>query len=367
MPVALLADSLVVASPGYRGRAMAGPVDSPTIRDVAALAEVSAATVSNYFHHPERMSAATRERIRSAMETLNFSPNGAASSLRRGRNPVVGYISYELASARTPAITNAMSERLAAAGMQLLSAVDGGDPAREREFLDLFERQRVTGVVITPVTDIEPTLARLRARGMASVICAQRARSPEQTSVSIDHVTGGRLAAEHLLATGRRRLAFVTDTLELSQIADRFAGVTAAVREHPDATVEVVWSSARSVDAGEASARQLLQRPRRDLPDALLGVNDLVAMGLCGGLRGSLSIPGEIAVIGYDDIEFARLAAVPLTSIHTPQERLGEMAATLLLEEVAGGERRPGDAPRPQVELAPELVVRGSTVSAGEP
>src|SRR6478736_5965936 len=100
---------------------MAGPADSPTIRDVAALAGVSIATVSNYFHHPERMATATRERIKSAMETLNFAPNDAARSLRRGRNPVVGYISYELASARTPAITNAMGDRLAEAGMQLLS------------------------------------------------------------------------------------------------------------------------------------------------------------------------------------------------------------------------------------------------------
>lgn len=112
----------------YDGRAMAdlaGASSPSTIRDVAAHAGVSPATVSNYFHHPERMSAATRERIRSAVETLDFAPNDAARSLRRGRNPVVGYISFELASARTPAILNAISDSLAAVDMQLLSAVDG--------------------------------------------------------------------------------------------------------------------------------------------------------------------------------------------------------------------------------------------------
>lgn len=341
---------------------MAGPADSPTIRDVAAFAGVSTATVSNYFHHPERMSGATRERIRSAVETLNFAPNDAARSLRRGRNPVAGYISYELASARTPAITTAMSDRLAGAGMHLLSAVDGGDPRRERGFLELFERQRLAGIVITPVTDVEPELARLRSRGMASVLCAHRARSPEQASVSIDHVTGGRLAAEHALATGRRRLAFVTDTLELRQVADRFEGVSAAVREQPGASVEVVWCPARSVAGGEAAARQLRQRAGRDLPDALLGVNDLVALGLASGLRGTVRVPEDVALIGYDDIEFARLGAVPLTSVRTPQEQLGTTVADLLLEEIAAASG-PGAAPRPHVELEPELVVRDSTAT----
>lgn len=342
---------------------MAGPADSPTIRDVAALAGVSAATVSNYFHHPERMSPPTRERIRSAMETLNFAPNDAARSLRRGRNPVAGYISYELASARTPAITNAISDRLADAEIQLLSAVDGGDPQRERGFLELFERQRLAGVIITPVTDIEPELSRLRARGMASVLCAHRARSPEQASVSIDHVTGGRIAAEHLLSTGRRRLAFVTDTLERSQIAERFDGVSAAVRQQPGASVEVVWCPARSIDGGEAGARQLLRRSPSALPDALLGVNDLVAMGLLAGLRDVLAVPDDVAVIGYDDIEFARLGAVPLTSIRTPQEQLGTTVAELLVDEIAATSGAEAAGPRPHLELTPELVVRASTVT----
>jgi LacI family transcriptional regulator len=341
---------------------MAGTADAPTIRDVAALARVSAATGSNFFHHPERMSAATRERIRSAVETLNFAPNDAARSLRRGRNPVAGYISYELASARTPAITNAMSERLAAEGMHLLSAVDGGDPQRERGFLELFERQRLAGIVITPITDVEPELARLRSRGMASVLCAHRARSPEQASVSIDHVAGGRLAAEHALATGRRRLAFVTDTLELSQIADRFAGVSAAVAERTGASLEVVWCPARSVSGGEVAARQLLQRASGVRPDVLLAVNDLVALGLAAGLRGAVSVPDDIALIGYDDIEFARLGAVPLTSVRTPQEQLGTTVAELLLEEIAAVSA-PSASPRPHLELQPELMVRESTVT----
>ena len=333
-----------------------GPI---TIRDVAALAGVSVTTVSNFFHHPERMTTATRERVRSAVVTLNFSPNDAASSLRRGRSTVVGYISYELASGRTPAITNAMSKRLADAGMHLLSAVDGGDRARERTYLELFERQRVAGLVVTPVTDVEPELARLREKGLVSVLSAQRARHPQQASVSIDHRTGGRLAAEHLLSIGRRKLAFVTDTLELHQIAERFHGAMTTVAGQPAATLEVVLTSERSVAGGESCAAQLLQRAARDRPDAVFCVNDLVALGLCSGLRHGVRVPEDMSVVGYDDIEFARLGTVPLTTIHAPQEEMGVAVAELLLSEITA--HSSGGGVGTKLELEPRLVVREST------
>lgn len=332
-----------------------------TIRDVAALAGVSATTVSNFFNHPERMSASTRDRVRAAIATLNFSPSDAARSLRRRRSSVVGYLSFELASARTPAITNAMSERLATAGMHLLSAVDGGDPARERTYVDLFERQRVAGLIVTPVTDLEPELARLRRAGIASVLSAQRARGGDQPSVSVDHRSGGRLAAEHLLATGRRRLAFVADTLELNQIAERFQGAMAAVGEHPDATLEVIAAPSRSVAGGEEAASHILRRAAGSRPDGVFCVNDLVALGLCSALRHSVSIPRDVAVVGYDDIEFARLGTVPLTTVSTPQEELGVAAAELLLAEIMPGVEGVGEDGGNQRELAPRLVVRASS------
>jgi LacI family transcriptional regulator len=332
-----------------------------TIRDVAALAGVSVTTVSNFFNHPGRMTPATRERVRTAIESLGFSPNDAARSLRRGRSTVVGYISYELASARTPAITNAMSERLALAGMHLLSAVDGGNPQREREYVDLFERQRVAGLVITPVTEMEPTLARLRRAGLHSVLSAQRAKNPDQPSVSVDHRRGGRLAVEHLLAIGRRRLAFVTDTLELHQIAERFQGAMAAVAEQPDASLEVISCPERSVAGGERAAHLLMQRPPAGRPDGVFCVNDLVALGLCDGLRRSVSVPDDLAIVGYDDIEFARLGAVPLTSVRTPQEAMGVAVAELLLAQVTPTPGPTRDESVLQVELEPQLVVRAST------
>jgi LacI family transcriptional regulator len=337
-----------------------------TIRDVAALAGVSVTTVSNYFNRPGRMSPATRERVRAAVESLDFAPSDAARSLRRGRSTVVGYLSFELAGGRTPAITTAMGDRLAQEGLHLLSAVDGADPDRERAYLDLFERQRVAGLVVTPVTDLEQDLARLRRSGIPSVLSAQRAGDPDQPSVSIDHRRGGRLAVEHLLATGRRRLAFVTDTLDLHQVSERFQGAMSAVAEHPDASLEIVSCTARSVAGGEAAAAQLLRRPAANRPDGVFCVNDLVALGLCSGLRESVSVPEDVAVVGYDDIEFARLGAIPLTTVRTPQEGLGVAVAEMLLARIAPRADDPTPEAAQQVELEPTLVVRASTSGAGD-
>jgi len=337
-----------------------------TIRDVAARAGVSIATVSNFFHNPQRMSASTRERIAAVVAELDFSPNDAASTLRRGRSPVVGYLAFELASARTPAIANAMTARLAREGLHLLSAVDDGDRTREQDYLRLFERQRMAGIIVTPVADVEPRLAQLRSKGLPSVLIARRARGPEQPSVSVDHRTGGRLAAEHLLSLGRRRLAFVSDTLELSQIAERFEGAQTAVRAVEGASLEVVWAPSRTVEGGETCAAQMLGR--QGLPEAVLCVNDLVALGLCHVLASRVAVPDDVAVVGYDDIEFARLGSVPITSVRTPQEELGATAAALLIDEIAQqqGSLEASDpvvppAPRPHLELPPVLVARTST------
>lgn len=338
-----------------------------TIRDVAARAGVSTATVSNFFNHPHKMTGETRERIAAVVDELGFSPNDAASRLRTGLSPVVGYLAFELASARTPAIANAMSERLAVDGLHLLSGVDGGDRDREQAYLELFERQRVAGIIVTPVSDLEPQLARLRARGIPSVLSARRARGSEQPSVSVDHVEGGRLAAEHLLSLGRRRLAFVTDTLELSQITERFDGARAAVRAVPGATLDVLWAPSRTVAGGETVGEALLTKTTHGPFDGLLCVNDLVALGACHRLVGRTRIPEDLAVVGYDDIEFARLGAVPLSTVRTPQEVLGATAAQLLLDEIGRtrGQTGPGPGPSTQVELLPELVVRTSTSGAG--
>ncbi|MFE7275781.1 LacI family DNA-binding transcriptional regulator [Streptomyces sp. NPDC057623] len=340
-----------------------------TIRDVAEAARVSQSTVSNYFHKPRKLSDATRERIRQAVETLGFVPNDAARMLRTGASPVIGYVAFELASATTPEIATAIEQRVSAEGMYLLMANDAGSRQREREYLQLFEQQRVAGIIIAPVGEVEDELARLRRRGVASVLSARRAVSPSQASVSIDHVAGARLAVRHLVGLGRRRIGFVTSSLDLQQIADRQRGALSVIEEVPDATLELISVPERTVEAGIACANRLADRAAADRPDALFCVNDLLAIGIIQSFVAGrkIRVPEDIAVVGYDDIEFAQSTIVPLSTVRTPHAQLGAAAAQLLFDEIAAlrvpaGEG--GGRVTPQVEFAPELVVRDSSAGA---
>ncbi|HEX3591553.1 MAG TPA: LacI family DNA-binding transcriptional regulator [Pseudonocardiaceae bacterium] len=340
-----------------------GPLNNVTIREVADLAGVSPASVSNFFHKPRKLSDATRLRIQQAVDVLGFVPNDVARTLRTGVSPVVGYIAFELAGATTPEIAAAIEKRVSAEGMYLLMANDTGSQDRERDYLRLFAKQHVSGVIIAPVGDVEPELAQMRAGGIASVLSARHAVSPEQASVSIDHVEGGRLAMGHLLGQGRRHIGFVSSSLQLRQVADRLNGALSVIGSVPDATLEIIPVPERSVEAGIACAQEIAGRPAGRRPDALFCVNDLLAIGVVQAFVGMqrVRVPEDIAVIGYDDVEFARSTVVPLSTIRTPHAGLGAAVAELLFQEIAAADMEGPAGHRRQIEFSPELVIRAST------
>ena len=180
------------------------------------------------------------------------------------------------------------------------------------------------------------------------------------SSVSVDDIAGGTLAVGHLLARGRRRIAFIGGPLEIQQVSDRLDGARTAVATHPDATLEVILIDGLTVIAGRAAGTELFARASAHRPDAVFAANDLVAMGVLQALMmkgADVRVPEQIALIGYDDIDFASAAVVPLSSIRQPSALIGRTAVEILLEEAAD----PTLAPR-QVVFQPELVVRESTL-----
>ena len=339
-----------------------------TVKDVAAAANVSPSTVSNYFNRPARLSDVTRGRIREAIKDLGFVPNDAARRLRAGTNPVIGYIAFELMSAFTPAIANAIEREVSRRGMHLLMANDNESTERERSYLELFEMQRVSGLIIAPLGDIETELLELKRRGTPSVLSARLATSRHLASSSADGVLGGYLAVKHLLDIGRRRVAFVTTSPELRQMNDRLQGALRAIEEHGEATFEVIQVPERSVGAGMRVAVGIAERSESARPDALFCANDLLAIGVIQHLatHTAIRIPSDVAVIGYDDIEFAASTAIPLSSVRVSAESLGAAAVDLLFEEMAlvaaAGEGELPETPSRHVLFEPELVPRASTM-----
>jgi LacI family transcriptional regulator len=327
------------------------------IREVAGLADVSLGTVSHYLNHPDRVSAEKAKRIADAIEQLGFVRNNAARQLRLGHSSTIAYIVPDVSNPFFATIAEGVEQRAIEAGLAVFLANSNRDRAREDSYLELFEEHGVRGMLVASPWPIEDRLAAVRSRGTASVLVGQRSSSPEQPSVSIDDVLGGYLAAKHLIDGGRRRLAFVGGPLSIRQVADRLQGASNAVRESPGVTLEVIDVESRVIAEGHDVAATLVARAPEQRPDAIFAVNDLLAIGIAQTLiTGGVRVPEDVALVGYDDIEYAENALVPITSVRPPHEDFGIAAVELLLGVLS-------DDPPDETQLvfAPELLVRQSS------
>lgn len=330
-----------------------------SIRDVAQHAGVSVGTVSNVLNRPDEVSAESIARVNRAIEALGYVRNDAARKLRAGVSTTVGFVVLNGQNPFFNDVVRGAEDEASRHNIAILYGNTDEDVSREKLYLDLFEEQQVRGVLISPYGDILPRLERLRSRGIAAVLVDRFGGSSRFSSVSVDSVAGGRMAVEHLIETGRRRIAFVGGPFDIRQVNDRLAGARVAAEnagEHVE--IEVVATSAMTVDEGAAAGARIVSRPRNDWPDALFAANDLIALGLLQSLvvGGRMLVPDEIAIIGFDDIAFAGAAAVPLSSMRQPSGMIGRTAMRILLEETAD----PDHIPR-QTVFQPELVVRRST------
>ncbi|MDJ0338750.1 LacI family DNA-binding transcriptional regulator [Cryobacterium sp. PH31-O1] len=334
---------------------------SISVNDVAAAAGVSVGTVSNVLNRPDKVSPGTVARVQAVIAELGFVRNDAARQLRAGRSRSLGLIVLDVANPFFTDLARGAEDRAAEDGLAVLLGNTDDNVAREAAYLDLFEEQRVHGVLISPLGDIGERLNRLRARGTPTVLVDRQTEDRSFSSVAVDDIAGGRLAAQHLISLGRTRLAFVGGPNSIRQVVDRLSGARLAVAEHSSVSLEVVDTDALSVLAGRAAGQQMLVRAPGDRPDAIFAANDLLAIGVLQALnmRGDLHVPRDIALIGYDDIAFAAAAVVPLSSIRQPSVLIGYTAVDLLLREAQGGD----EFEHEQIVFQPELVIRESTAS----
>jgi LacI family transcriptional regulator len=328
------------------------------MRDVALRAGVSVSTVSNAFNHPDRVSESVLRKVQSAIDELGFARNEAARQLRDGHSRTVGFVMLDGKNPFFMDVARGAEDRAAPAGLAVMFGDSARDSLREGLYLDLFEQQRVRGVLISPYGDVEERLHRLTQRGIGVVLLNRKSVDESFSSVSVDDVAGGRLAIEHLIARGRRRIAFVGSN-ETIQFSDRLAGASEAIAVNPDVSLEILEVEAPHVINGRAIGVKIASRAPKDRPDGIFAGNDVVAMGILQGLiMGSsvVAVPHEIALIGYDDIDFAGNAVVPLSSIRHPAGLIGSTAVDILLSELENP-----SLSRRQVVFQPALVARAST------
>jgi len=336
---------------------------SASVKDVAALAGVSLGTVSNVLNRPNRVSTRTRTKVERAMADLGFVRNESARQLRAGKSRVLAYVMLDSNNPFFNDVARGIEEVAEHKDLSVFTCNSDHRASRERSYLNLLEQQRVQGVLITPIDPETPALDELSARGTPIVIVDRTRSANTHCSVAVDDVLGGRLAMDHLLDLGHERVAFVGGPEQIGQVRDRRDGARRALEDagrSPDELV-VVRTDALNVAEGRSAGARIAGMSTSVRPTAVFCANDLLALGLlqqCVSL--GIRVPDDVAIVGYDDIEFAAAAAVPLASVRQPRRELGRRAAELLLEEGSDP-----DHEHQQVVFTPELVARASTRGSG--
>jgi LacI family transcriptional regulator len=342
-------------------------VNAPvSIREVAAHAGVSVGTVSNVLNRPEIVARATRDRVHAAIKALGFIRNESARQLRAGRSHTIGLVVLDVANPFFTDVARGVEDEASTSGLAVILCNTDEQLGKEQRYLELLEEHRVQGILITPVADSDSRLVPLQQRGTPVILVDSRSPSGSQCSVAVDDVLGGEAAMTHLLQAGHERISYVGGPVSLRQVADRRDGAVRALERagRSAADLDIIETSALNVAAGQRAGAAIAGLPARSRPTAAFCANDLVALGLLQEMtRRRIRVPDELAIVGYDDIEFAAAAAVPLSSVRQPRQELGRTAAQLLMEEALGTS---GHQHR-QVIFRPELEIRQSSQGPPRP
>jgi LacI family transcriptional regulator len=335
-----------------------------TIKSVAARAGVSPGTVSHVLNHPDRVRPQTRARVEAAIAELGFVPNATARQLRAGRSDTVAFLIPDAANPFFTDLAKAFRDAANRVGLSVFLCDAGYDARLEDLYLDRIEHLRARGVFLASPRQGNPRLQRLRDHGVQVVLIDQvRSGSTDWCAVTVDDVCGGQLATEHLLSRSRVRLAYAGGSLDIPQVADRIAGarlsMTASGRSPGE--LDVITTVGMTMDDGRAAAESLLERPPDRRATGVFCGNDLVALGMLHELlRRGVRVPEDVAIVGYDGIDFARTSVVPLTSVVAPLDRLAASAMRLLMDECQGGVEHD----HRQLLHPPQLVIRESSMGS---
>lgn len=327
-----------------------------TIREVAESAGVSYATVSHVINNTRLVSPETRERVLAAMTALNYRPNALARSLRQGKTNTIGLVLPDSANPFFAEISRSIEDEAFKQGYSVFLCNTELDTQRELFYVDVLSKKQVDGIVFVAAGDQADSLDFLVRRNMPVVMIDRDVPNVEVDAVLTDNQLGGFLATRHLLELGHTRIACIAGPSSITPSSERMIGYRKALEEAgiPYDEDLVVRGDYHAQSGMEITHSLLKTNPR---PTAIFALNDLMALGaLRAAAEAGYTIPRDLAVVGYDDLEIAHFSNPPLTTISQPKKEIGVQAINLLVDRMTHKSRSPS-----RLVLAPELIVRRST------
>ena len=328
-----------------------------TIRDVATASGVHVSTVSRALDpaRRKRISKEVLELVEETARRLGYQPNRAASALRTGRTHTIGVLLPDITNPVFPPILQGIEAAAAARGYFVFVA-NVGDPKLAQPILARMKAQQIDGLVMAIALREDPLIDFVRDSGMHAVMVNRADESGRLPAAVSDDRLAMKLAVDHLVALGHRRIAHLAGPQTVPTGVGRRQGVEQALRDHRLPPPRIVECDSYSREAGQQAMRALLEG-EGERPEAVVCCNDLVALGAYDVLRAAgLRIPQDISITGHNDMPLVDMVDPPLTTIRLPHRELGWRAAQLLFDGLDGRQMSAAT-----VVLRPELVVRNST------
>jgi len=302
-----------------------------TLKDVARESGYDISTVSRALSGAYGVNHETRAEVLAAAKRLDYRPNRVARGLATGRAGIIGLLVSDLRNPYFVEVARGAEDAAYAAGLDLMVCHANLDPDKQARYLRSFAENRVTGIVMNLVAPLSRKQeAELVAQGIPVVLFNRVSRDLPFSTVECDNFRGGYLAGSHLLQLGHSRIGVLAGLRQHRNPHDRYCGFMSAIREK-SADVAVMHGYHAQIQAFELTRKLLANKP--DIT-ALFAVNDAMAFGAVQAIMDAgLSIPEDISLIGFDDVELSRIVHPPLTTIHVPQDEMGKAAVEIVLRQ----------------------------------
>ncbi|QGP93237.1 Catabolite control protein A [Neomoorella glycerini] len=327
----------------------------PTIKDVAARAGVSTATVSRVLNG-EKVKEETEKKVLAAIEALGYRPNQIARSLKTQKTQTIGFVVPDFGPFFMQ-VAEVVEDILNGYGYSLVVCNSDENPDREKDRVRMLAEKKVDGLLVVPTSDTAQHLIEIQEEGTPIVLVDRMVKDMQIDCVLVDNVNGAYQAVEHLVTLGYRRIGLINGRLEVTTGEERYRGFLRVFEDYNLPVDEsLIYTGDFSTESGYELMKELMSLP--EPPPAVFVANYYMTIGAMMAINElGIKVPRDLALVGFDDMELTKLANPPLTAVVQPMQEMGEKAAALIYKRVSGD-----NSGFPQMyRLKPELVIRHST------
>lgn len=324
---------------------------SPTLKDVAKKVGVSYATVSRALNNHKDVNDKTRKKVLKIAQEMGYKPNAIAQGLVKKETRTIGLLIPDITNPFFPEVAQGVEEAANKAGYNVFLCNTEWDEELETDYLNVLLQKQVDGLIISPGSEELEHLQYITNSDTKLVFIDKGIQN--HTSIIIDNVSGAKMAIEHLIDRGHKDIAFIGGSEDIAANQERLEGYKSALGDN-NITVkdEYIKNGDFNRESGHFMMKSLLKNSQTIT--AVFAANDLLALGVMQAIKeAELNIPGDIAVVGFDDIEFASLPEIQLTTVRQPKYQMGKLAFEALIDQIKEDSKL-----GKKILLEPQLIVR---------